>query len=194
MPRVVFMRTDKYLGPSFAALDIPECERLELGYEGIFPVQPIERNWLDPKSRVPCKRKMLPLRLGWAHSIHKSQGMTIEEYLLDIGPTELSLGLSYVGGSRAVHPRSCMAEVDEMTTDADGRQRATGRRIFPTYERFLKIGNGGEPEAAVGGGRGRGRGRGRFNQAKASKLATHECECQRISRMAQQTLEAEAEL
>ena len=40
-----------------------------------------------------------------------------------------------------------MVEVDEMAPDADGKVRQTGRRIFPTWERFLRIGSGADAQA-----------------------------------------------
>ena len=63
----------------------------------------------DPKQggkTIACERKQLPLELAFAVSIHKGQGMTIgkdediEEAVIDLGQTELDLGLSYVGLGR----------------------------------------------------------------------------------------------
>ena len=59
-----------------------------------------------------CQRRMIPLSLAWARSIHKFQGMTtgfgqeIPAMILGIGDTELAAGLSYVGASRSNHPRA----------------------------------------------------------------------------------------
>ena len=39
--------------------------------------------------------KQIPLRLAWALTIHKSQGLTLQKATIDIGPTERS-GLTFV--------------------------------------------------------------------------------------------------
>ena len=61
-------------------------------------------------------------------AVHKSQGMTIgegedvEEAVLDLGPTELDLGLTYTGVSR-------FQSISAIKT------------IFPTWSRFENIGS-----------------------------------------------------
>ncbi|XP_057860677.2 uncharacterized protein LOC131069328 [Cryptomeria japonica] len=42
----------------------------------------------------------IPLRLAWAMTIHKSQGLTLEKATIDIGPTERT-GMTFVAISRA---------------------------------------------------------------------------------------------
>lgn len=89
-------------------------------------MQPISRTWETSKGAA-CERKQLPLELAFAVSIHKGQGMTlgagedIEEAVLDLGKTELDLGMSYVGVSRFKALVAC-------------------KTIFPTQPRFDKIG------------------------------------------------------
>ena len=43
---------------------------------------------------------MLPLKPGYAISIHSSQGMTLESVIIDLGPKEFAAGLTYVAPSR----------------------------------------------------------------------------------------------
>ena len=43
--------------------------------------------------------KQIPLRLAWALTIHKSQGLTLQRATIDIGPTERT-GLTFVAISR----------------------------------------------------------------------------------------------
>ena len=43
---------------------------------------------------------MLPLKAGYAISIHCSQGHTLEKVIVDLGPKEFATGLAYVACSR----------------------------------------------------------------------------------------------
>jgi len=46
------------------------------------------------------ERQQLPLKLAWALTIHKSQGLTLHKSWIDIGKSEATLGLTYVAISR----------------------------------------------------------------------------------------------
>jgi len=45
-------------------------------------------------------RKQFPLMLSWAYTIHKSQGKTLDEVVIDLGTTEKCSGMTLVGLSR----------------------------------------------------------------------------------------------
>jgi ATP-dependent exoDNAse (exonuclease V) alpha subunit len=45
-------------------------------------------------------RAQMPLALAWAITIHKSQGLTLEHVVVDLGQTDFSSGLSFVAISR----------------------------------------------------------------------------------------------
>ena len=64
LPDVVLVNFPGYSGPPF--LD---------NYPTVIPVVPVERK-LDCSCGY-CRRKQIPLRLGWATTIHRCQGMTI---------------------------------------------------------------------------------------------------------------------
>ena len=49
---------------------------------------------------VQCSRLQLPLKLAWAVTIHKSQGLTLDKVVIDVGEREFSCGLTYVACSR----------------------------------------------------------------------------------------------
>ena len=52
-------------------------------------------------------RQQLPLRLAWALTIRKSQGLTLPKAWIDIGKSERTAGVSYVAISRVKSLASC---------------------------------------------------------------------------------------
>ena len=88
LPDLLVVTFPKYTGPPY----IP-------GEPGTVPVVVQLADWKEGKTR--CLRTIFPLILGFSITIHKSQGQTIEQPLvLDVGPKEFELGLSYTGSSR----------------------------------------------------------------------------------------------
>ena len=109
--------------------------------------------------------------------------MTLEEYLCDIGDREMSIALSYVAASRATLPSSCMVEVDELVPGPDGKMVASGRRVFPTFERFLKIGAGADVSNTA-----------KQNKKKMALLAERAKYCRALELNAKRTIDAHADL
>lgn len=91
------VKFDYYTGPSFTEL-LSKC----------VPVCPITvtSHSLDTFH----ERQQLPLRLAWATTIHKSQGLTLEKAWIDIGPRERTAGLTYVAISGVKILNSCVIE------------------------------------------------------------------------------------
>ena len=84
-----------------------------------FPIVPMTKQWFEGTKSVT--RTMLPLNLAYAISIHKSQGMTIENVIANIGPNEFSNGLTNTAITR-------VKKFDNLAFDP-----------FYSFERFDKI-------------------------------------------------------
>ena len=89
---------DSYTGESFFPNDPSK--------KGWFPVYPFKNSTysIDGTSSDGFKehsRTQMPLKLCWAWTVHKCQGMTIKgKVVIDLGPRELWHGVSYVALSR----------------------------------------------------------------------------------------------
>ncbi len=97
LPIAVIVEFENYRGPVFnenQPLCIPICpitvtSQTELGIH---------------------ERQQLPVRLAWALTIHKSQGLTLPKAWIDIGKSERTAGVSYVAISRVKTLASCVIE------------------------------------------------------------------------------------
>jgi ATP-dependent DNA helicase PIF1 len=87
MPSLLLVRFNEYSGPDFP-----------LYGSRIIPIFPVTRQF-DYKG-VTCTRKQFPLRLAYAITVHKSQGLTLSRVVLNIDQKEHCIGLSYVAISR----------------------------------------------------------------------------------------------
>jgi ATP-dependent DNA helicase PIF1 len=89
LPTAVLIKFEKYNGPT-----IKTTEGVE-----VVPIAPIKRSWED-KNGTNCSRLQVPIRLAWAITVHKSQGLTLEKAKIDIGDKEFAAGLTFVAISR----------------------------------------------------------------------------------------------
>ena len=80
----VMVRFDHYTGPTV--------------HDGTVPITPIRHSWSS--SGGQCSHLQLPLKLAWAVTIHKCQGLTLDKVVIDIGKKEFSCGLTFVACSR----------------------------------------------------------------------------------------------
>jgi ATP-dependent DNA helicase PIF1 len=94
LPIAVIVRFGNYRGPVFDQ-EKPTC----------IPICPITAS--SQTKFGFHERKQLPLRLAWALTIHKSQGLTLPKACIDIGKSERTAGVSYVAISRVKSLASC---------------------------------------------------------------------------------------
>jgi hypothetical protein len=87
IPSLLLIHFSEYSGPDFP-----------LYGSKIVPIFPVTRQF-DYKG-VPCTRTQFPLRLAYAITVHKSQGLTLSRVVLNVDQKEHCLGLSYVAISR----------------------------------------------------------------------------------------------
>ena len=85
LPKAVFVHFPQYKGPTMQPGDV-------------IPVVPRSFHWKT--KNTTCARTQIPLNLAWSMTIHKSQGLTLDKAVIDLGSKEIAMGLSYVALSR----------------------------------------------------------------------------------------------
>ena len=118
LPIAVIVQFDDYRGPSISD-SRPSC----------VPICPIT---VRSDSLVGFhERQQLSLRLAWALTIHKSQGLTLSKAWIDIGKSERTAGTSYVAISRVKTLSFCV--VAPMTFE-----RLSSFKSSPNFQYRLK--------------------------------------------------------
>src|ERR1700691_610666 len=91
LPAVVFVQFDGYSGP-----ETPAWEGISPSW---VPIVPAVARW-ETKTGKQLTRTQFPLMMAWGITIHKSQGLTLEKVVVELGDKDFSAGLSFVAISR----------------------------------------------------------------------------------------------
>jgi ATP-dependent DNA helicase PIF1 len=118
MPSLVLIKFDEYKGPDF--LGCPQ---------GIVPVFLATRQF--EFKGIACSCTQFPLRLAYAITVHKSQGLTLLRAVLNLNQKEHCLGLSYVAVSQVKALDGILFEVPF------DYERFTGKESAVSQEREL---------------------------------------------------------
>lgn len=125
LPIAVVVKFNDYIGPSIS------------GTPSLVPIVPI--TMFVHNGNSIHERQQLPLKLAWALTIHKSQGLTLHKSWIDIGKSEATLGLTYVAISRVRDLSSLILE--PMTFDRLGNIKKSNNLKYRKAEelRLQKI-------------------------------------------------------
>lgn len=82
LPAVVFVEFSGYSGP-----ETPEWEGITPSW---VPIVPSVARW-ENKSGKALARTQLPLTMAWGITIHKSQGLTLEKAVIELGHADLPI-------------------------------------------------------------------------------------------------------
>ena len=83
LPIAIMVEFDNYSGPA-----------MSINEKRLVPILPVRHTWEGKKGS--CSHLQIPVCLVWAITVHKSQGLTLEKAVIDLGKKEFAAGLSFV--------------------------------------------------------------------------------------------------
>lgn len=101
----------------------------------------LEWTYSDAEGKALATIKQIPLRLAWAITIHKSQGMTLDAAEIDLTnafePGQGYVALSRIkslSGLRLMGLGPMALRIDEAVLDSDGKIRAHSNEIYTSFD------------------------------------------------------------
>ena len=86
LPQALLVAVDRYNGPTLFTSS---------NSKKVVPIFPTFHKWEGSKGT--CSHRQFPIILAFAFTIHKSQGLTLDQVVLDISRKEHTTGLTYIG-------------------------------------------------------------------------------------------------
>lgn len=106
LPAVILVKMDIYTGMVYFPLisllltfNLGPASPWTDGDVSLIPIVPSIARW-ESSTGSQCSRKQFPLTVAFGITIHKSQGMTLDHAVLELGPKDFAPGLAFVGISR----------------------------------------------------------------------------------------------
>jgi len=87
LPSFLLIEMDLYTGPPFL-----------MSFPKVLPIPPTV-SYFNYQG-FSCSRKQFPITLAWAMTVHKSQGLTLDKVVIELGKREMVNGLTFVAISR----------------------------------------------------------------------------------------------
>jgi ATP-dependent DNA helicase PIF1 len=119
-PLAVLVAVDDYTGPGLFQ---------DSNNRPVIPVFPLSRSFYF--NNISLTRTQFPLQLAWAITIHKSQGLTLEQAVICVnGPRDFVPGLLYVAVSRVKSLSGLLFDQPLSLERLKGRPTATSERRY----------------------------------------------------------------
>ncbi|KAF6209325.1 hypothetical protein GE061_015072 [Apolygus lucorum] len=116
--------------------------------EGLVAIQPVSATFQANKGYGDVERRMIPLILSWAVTVHKLQGTTLERAVIDLGNRLFAKGQAYVALSRIRQsiyeplrflPCSRKMEAQEVATQSQEEGTSTPQGEDPIRAQFQRL-------------------------------------------------------
>ena len=129
LPQALLVAVDRYNGPALFTSS---------NGRKVVPIFPTFCEWEGSKGT--CSRRQISIILAFALTVHKSQGLTLNQVVLDISKKERTAGLTYVGISRVKKLSGLMFERGfdkELFNPTAGANKQARQRDFERRQRQL---------------------------------------------------------